>query len=119
MLKLDIPSSVTSIDGSAFRDCSSLTDVIVEWDEPISVNQWSLVFMSCPQASATLHVPAGTADKYRQAETWKDFGNIVEYDPSGIHQLENGVHGVKDGKYLQNGRIVIKKSGREYTIEGK
>lgn len=36
----------------------------------------------------TLHVPVGSRELYAAAEGWKDFGEIVEYDPAGIEAPE-------------------------------
>ena len=53
--------------------------------------------------TATIHVPAGTADSYRQQEIWGRFTNIVEGTATGIedHDL-NGIN-----IYARNGRIVV------------
>lgn len=93
----------------------------VEWAEPLEFNLYEeeQIFLTPRLAYATLHVPAGTADKYRAAEVWKDFGNIEEYEPTGIQQIENDTPNILNGKYLKNGRVVIMKAGKEYTLDGK
>ena len=72
---VSIPSSVTNIDVYAFFYCSSLTDVYCYGE---NVPETGIdVFKDCPIASATLHVPAGSVEKYKAAEPWNGFGNIV------------------------------------------
>lgn len=41
---------------------------------------------------ATLYVPTGSAEAYRNAAYWRNFQNIVEFDPSSIEGIagENG-----------------------------
>lgn len=119
LTSVTIPNSVTSIDVNAFVYCESLKDVTVEWMEPLNISRWDDIFEGCPLENATLHVPIGTADKYRGAVVWKDFGYIKEYDPTGIRQVKDENQSVMNGKYLLNGRIVIKKADKEYTLDGK
>ena len=70
-----IGSSVTSIGTAAFGMCSNLKDVfcyaekVPKGDTPFYSFQIS--------ANTTLHVPSGSIDDYRAANTWKDFKEIV------------------------------------------
>ena len=36
----------------------------------------------------TLHVPVGSRELYAEADGWKEFGEIVEYDPAGVASPE-------------------------------
>ena len=55
---------------------------------------------------ATLHVPAGSKSAYENAEPWKNFKEIVEYEASGIDEIvENTTRDVYD----LNGRLLFKK----------
>ena len=69
-----IPNSVTSIDFAAFSSCNNLTDVYC-YAEMIQLD--CEVFDYWTVRNATLHVPAGALDVYRNAEWWMCFGNIV------------------------------------------
>ena len=70
-----IPKNVTNIGNAVFYRCSNLTDVYcyAENVPETGIN----VFNDSPIASATLHVPAGSIDKYKATEPWSGFGNIV------------------------------------------
>ena len=80
---LTIPSGVTYIGECAFADCNNFTDVYCYAENVPSTG--STVFGDTPTffgyqlpiASATLHVPAGSVDKYKTTYPWSDFGNIV------------------------------------------
>ncbi|MBR7093175.1 MAG: leucine-rich repeat domain-containing protein, partial [Prevotella sp.] len=77
--------------------------------------------------TCTLHVPIGSKEKYKAADVWKDFLNIVEDLPTGIVSIDNSqlaidndvwhtLNGVrlngkptKAGVYIVNGlKVVIK-----------
>jgi len=70
-----IPKNVTNIGNAVFYRCSNLTDVYcyAENVPETGIN----VFIDSPIESATLHVPAGSVDKYKATEPWSGFGNIV------------------------------------------
>ena len=72
---ITLPGSITSIGHDAFSWCSSLTDVYCDANEvPEAV---SSAFPYASLKSATLHVPAGSIDKYKAQSPWSRFGNIV------------------------------------------
>ena len=74
LASLTIPRSMKHICFNAFSGCSNLMDVYCEAEDvPIA---WDVVFNDIPN-SATLHVPAGSIDKYKATSPWSHFGNIV------------------------------------------
>jgi hypothetical protein len=77
-----IPSSVTTIGYEAFSSCPELTDVYCCAEAVPSTA--SNAFQDSYIDYATLHVPATSIEAYKAAEPWKNFKNIVVYDPSGI-----------------------------------
>ena len=87
---IQIPASVATIGNNAFRSCPSLTSIIVMHEEPLEINE-SVFFSSTDTIytfdQATLYVPEGTKDKYREADVWKNFKNIVDFDPDGIDDI--------------------------------
>ena len=79
MTSIEIPNSVTSIGYFAFNNCNSLTDVKVELETPISISGFD-AFSN--RANATLYVPRVSKAAYEAANYWKEFKEIVEYDPN-------------------------------------
>lgn len=85
-----IPINVTSIGENAFRACTSLNGVTVEWHEPLEVH--ANTFEGVDVANATLYVPKGTDNLYKDAAVWKDFGTIEIYlDDVAIIDFEDEV----------------------------
>lgn len=72
-----IPNSVARINQGAFQNCNSLTSVTVALKEPKEISED--VFTN--RANATLYVPDGCADAYKDAEYWKEFKEYKEMDP--------------------------------------
>lgn len=83
-----IGSSVETIEGGVFMTCSNLKTVTVLNPVPPTVADYA--FYSVPTGNATLRVPEGSAQAYRSAPTWGDFGQIVEFEPTGITNVEAG-----------------------------
>lgn len=103
LTSITIPNSVKSIGECAFYGCNGLTSITipnsVQWigkcafdrtdiptvisfmDNPCSIYGKGYErgsFSSKTFDNAILYVPKGTIDKYKAAEGWKDFKNIVE-----------------------------------------
>ena len=120
---ITLPGSITSIGHDAFYGCSSLTDVYCDANEvPEAV---SSAFPYASLKSATLHVPAGSIDKYKAQSPWSRFGNIVgipqeEYFPEGTKWTEIRLDTLKydswyskvDGEWVPNFETI------EYCVEG-
>ena len=68
-----LPSTIKMIDQYAFNYCN-LSSVIVRMDKPckISENVFNI------SSTATLYVPVGTTDLYKNAAGWNKFQNILE-----------------------------------------
>ena len=123
LTSVDIPYSVTSIGDAAFMGCSSLTDVYCHAEDV--PNTSNSVFTSTPIASATLHVPAGSIDKYKTTSPWSDFGSIValpqQYFPEGTKWTEIRLDTLKydswyskvDGEWVPNFETI------EYRVQGE
>ena len=114
LTSIDIPNSVTFIGGSAFSDCCSLSSVIIpnsvtSIDGSAFGNCWALSDFYCwannvpstsihafemtPCNKATLHVPVGSVDTYKNTSPWSLFGTIValtddDPKPTGVYSLK-------------------------------
>ena len=73
LANITIPSSVTSIADNAFYDCENLTSVLVEIKTPLAISENAF----SNRANATLYVPTGCVDAYKEAEYWKEFKEII------------------------------------------
>ena len=72
---ISIPKSIKSIYGYVFSELSNLADFYCFADSVPKITKEA--FFGTPIASATLHVPAGSIEKYKATSPWKDFGSIV------------------------------------------
>jgi hypothetical protein len=89
-----IGNGVTSIGNETFNECSSLTSVAVDLKTPLPIDYWTFA----NKRNATLYIPQGSGDAYKNAEYWKDFKEIVEvadFTPCATPTIS-----CKDGKLL-------------------
>lgn len=82
-----LPKNVSSVDKFAFSDCNELTQVYSYIAEPFAIN--SNVFSATAKENATLYVPQGTLDLYKEADGWKEFANIVEMSIGDVEQISS------------------------------
>ncbi len=72
--KIELPASLTTIGERAFDGCKLATYICTKATTPIDIKE--NVFSS--YNSASLFVPEGTLDSYKEATGWKKFSNYVE-----------------------------------------
>ena len=96
-----VPSSITTLGKYAFQGCSTLQSVYVSWPTPISAYD---TFSDAKLGNCTLYVPQGTEQDYFLADGWGDFGNIVEYDPTGIDKVTTSNDAKELSRYSVNGQ---------------
>ena len=118
---LTIPNSMKHICTSAFEGCSNLKDLYCKADNVPVV--WESVFKNVPIASATLHVPEGSIEKYKTTSPWNGFGNIVPitYYPEGTKWTEIRLDTLKyDSWYSKvGGEWVPNFETVEYYVKGE
>ena len=110
-----IGSGVTSIGNAAFYGCDALTSVIVNNPTPAEIEDES-TFSNA--ANATLFVPAGSEDAYKNAPYWDEFKEIT-WNKIDISEMDNvlyieGAEAIADGG-LATLRLQMKNS---VTSEG-
>ena len=96
-----IPSNVTSLGDYAFERCTTLQSVLVSWPTPISAGN---AFYKVDKKNCTLYVPQGTETDYFLVDVWGDFGNIVEYAPTGIDRVTTSTDAKELSRYSVNGQ---------------
>ena len=104
-----------------FTASEELVDVVAKFTDPY---EWQLIYTTfnpLTYEKATLRVPVGTADLYRQCDGWKEFKNIVE-DPnvfSGVENVQSETEDIAiDGRCLRvNGDTDV--DIKIYDISGK
>ncbi|MDR1747211.1 MAG: leucine-rich repeat protein [Tannerella sp.] len=104
-----IPASVDSIAGFTFAYISSLTNLTVNWQIPLSIN--SEVFTYTDISNVNLHVPVGSADAYKAAAVWQQFRIVA--DVVGNEYIESDAVGVypnpvQDVLYIRSTQPVTK-----------
>ena len=89
LISVIIPEGVTNISNHVFAHCDKLEDIYCRAESVPTTDVEA--FFGTPIASATLHVPAGSIDKYKATEPWSGFGNIVaiEGDEPGSPEKVN------------------------------
>lgn len=129
LASVTLSSNITSIGRSAFSDCKSLKNltiskdvtsikdirfyyeydelelesVYVAWQNPIEAGSF---FNRIKISNCTLYVPQGTKEAYANADVWKDFGNIIEYDATGVDKVTNRSDVKEISRYSLNGQRV-------------
>ena len=137
LMTVTIPKTVEIIGDGAFAGCSNLSAIYAYATEPAHLaatasrtraNDASSVFEGVDKENCILYVPKGCVEKYRAAEGWGEFVQIVEMEGMGISSLSpcrsvfevydmNGrkvrtattsLDGLPKGIYIVNGRKVMK-----------
>lgn len=93
--QVTIPATITSIGDGAFSGCTGLKAIYCYSEEPAALGSAkamvrtrangeetsaSTVFAEVDKETCILYVPKNSGDKYRDADGWGEFKNIVEMD---------------------------------------
>lgn len=70
--------------------------------------------------TVVLYVPTGSLEKYKAADIWKNFINIIEFDATNIDDIVEGeLNGYENIYYDLNGRKVESPTHGIYIVNGK
>ncbi len=75
---IELPSGVTEIGNNGFKNCTALTEVICYAVEPPTLG--TTVFDGVILEECTLYVPYRSKADYEATSQWNEFGNIVEME---------------------------------------
>jgi len=85
LISIEFPPALESIGDYAFYNCISLSSIKTGTTTPpgLSVD----VFYLVDKTKCLLYVPIGSLSAYKEADQWKDFLTILEFDPAGISKV--------------------------------
>ncbi len=100
---VSLPGSIEYLGFKSFSECANLTDIYYdgtkeEWYELPSIEKVGIA------KSVTIHFNDGTEENGK--------GNVVGIDNASAAKVQ------KDGKYFENGNIVIVKGGKKFNAAG-
>ena len=80
LTRISLPSTINGMSWPIFNYTYQFKVVMANWQTPLAVTygDHNSTFNGFDISLLWLFVPKGTATKYRQADTWKKFGHIVE-----------------------------------------
>ena len=116
-----LPGNVTSIGVYAFAHCDNLEDIYCRAESVPTTDVEA--FFDTPIASATLHVPAGSVEKYKTTSPWNAFGNIVALEAQyGVSAQELTVSDIRcrlvhNQKNIGDDVVVLYKEGSNLRID--
>jgi len=110
-----IGNAVAEIGMTAFAQCTALETFTCHTVTPPALGM--VPFLMVKLDSCTLYVPAESVEAYRAAATWQDFGTI---EPLPVEALDEvGANALTNTrKFMVNGRLLILRDGKTYTVTG-
>ncbi len=98
--RIEIPADVVGIGGSAFSGCAALKSVTSRIVTPFAIDDNT--FDENTYQTATLYVPYGTTNTYKNTDGWKNFFNIEELPASEEDETITFVCDVAEAICLEN-----------------
>ena len=114
---------MTSIGNSVFENCFALTSVTNLAKNPQKIGDKTFqksIGGKTYEINGTLHVLPGCKAAYKAANYWKNFTIVEDANGSGTTEVADveADNGMKDGKYLIDGKVVIVRNGKKYNLNG-
>ena len=112
---MTIGENVKEIGYYAFKYCNRLDTIYCMRERPANANEKA--FDGVNVEKCKLFVPAGSENMYMVAIAWRDFDNIIAFDPS-LDVKNPFVDMRNSSKFIQNGQVLIQNGGTTYTLTG-
>jgi hypothetical protein len=78
LTSITIPSSVTSISHYVFLGCNQLSSIYTNSEFPINLSSSTAVFYNVNKGNCRLYIPYGSSGFYAAANQWQDFTTFIE-----------------------------------------
>ena len=79
---IEFPSSLNNIDNYAFQNCTKLLVIESKIENPFTINDKVFSdYNNYIYTNATLFVPEGKVEEYKETDGWKNFVDIREIEP--------------------------------------
>ena len=122
MRRIAVGTGVSEIAEGAFVECKALESIYMLAETPPAVakgDSWSdPSFTNFHYLSTTLYVPTGCLEAYQNADVWKEFWEIKEFDATGINDVKTENEKAAT-VYDINGRMVENPENGIYIVDGK
>ena len=116
---VSLPSSLKRIIGTyvgTFNECDGLEKILVYRDTPANAD--SGTFDGVDKYTCTLYVPKNSICLYKNAPVWRDFYNIESIeDVLAIEDIEANM--INSTKVIRDGKVLIRKGEKTYTLQGQ
>lgn len=112
-----IGKNVETIGEDAFFSDDNIKEIHCRIETPLEIDSYT--FYGPDKEVCVLYVPEGCVDKYKAADVWSDFLNIVEETTTGIKNISNEASTITiNGKLISTGTEGCE-SYSVYTLDGR
>lgn len=121
---IEIPATITNIGERAFAKIDKLTDVTITAEDVPTTDRTA--FENSYIDYVTLHVPAGSVEKYKAAGPWKNFKEIIPIEGGqtkivSIHSVDKqkasyNLNGIKISETNKITKGIVIRGGKKYYI---